>query len=145
MTTHGEAAVDALVGALVEHEIHLSMGPEEHGLQARSWCRVHLTGPGDLALSIAVDDEYGDANEDNQALLLHLVLAACECYEEADDVLGWAVEAEMDASKDWVRQLYDQLGDVVPTIREVVGSEVKAISSWDFTLNADAARVLRNR
>ena len=145
MTTQGEAEVDALVGALSQHEIHLSMGPEEDVMRSRSWCRVHLSGPGDLALSIAVDDEYGDATEDNQALLLHLILATCECYEEADDVLECAVEAGMDASEDWARQLYDELADVVPKIREVVGSEVKAISPWDFTLNASAAQTLRNR
>ena len=145
MTASGEVEVDALVGALTEHGLHLSVGAAEDALQSQSWCRVHLTGPSDLAVSIAVDDEYGDATEDNQAILLQLVLAACECYEEADDVLEWAREAGMDVSKDWVRQLYDQLRDVVPRIREVVGSDVRAISSWDFTLNAGAARTLRER
>jgi hypothetical protein len=145
MTLSGEAEVDALVGALTEHGIRLSLGAPEEVLQFESWCRIELAAPGDLTVSIAVDDEYGDATEDNQAILLHLVLASCECYEEGEDLLEWAREAGMDVSKEWVRELYDQLRDVVPRIREVVGSDVRAISSWDFNLNAGAARTLRER
>lgn len=145
MTPEDVPEVDALVRALEEHRLSLSVGAPEPLLQLRAWRRVHLTGPDGLALSLAVDDEYDDATEGNQALLLHLVLATCECFEEADDFVEWAEEAEMDAAKSWTRQLYQELAGVVPRIREAVGPEAKAISSWDFNLNAGAARVLRNR
>jgi hypothetical protein len=137
--------IEALQGALRDHDLRLSVEPEEERLQSRSYRRVRLTlGASDEALSVPVDDEYGDATDDNQALLLHLVLAECACYEEADDLLVWAAETGLDPAESWVRGLYTELGGVVPTIRGVIGTDVKPLASWDFTLNGGAARALRD-
>jgi len=144
-TSEDEPVVAGLLRVIEERGLQLSIDPEQGVVPASSWCRVLLAGPDDLALGIEVDDEYGDATDENPALLLHLVLATCECYEEAEDVLEWAVEAELDASEGWVRELFQRLGAVVPKIRDLVGSEVKAIPAWDFTLNSGAARALRER
>jgi len=144
-TSEDEPLVAALLRAIEERGLRLSIDPEEGALPASSWCRVLLAGRDDLTLSIEVDDEYGDATDEKPALLLHLVLATCECYEEAEDVLEWAVEAELDPSEARVQDLFSRLGDVVPRIREVVGREVKAVPAWDFTLNSGAARALRER
>ena len=140
-----EPLVAALLRAIDERGLRLSIDPEGHVVPASSWCRVLVAARDGLARSIEVDDEYGDATDENQPLLLHLVLAACECYEEAEDILEWAGEAELDASEAWVQELFSRLGELVPEIREIVGPEVRAVPAWDFTLNSGAARALRGR
>lgn len=135
--------IAALEKALTDHGLRLSVEADRH-LQSRSYRRIRLTLPHDRPdLSMPVDDEYGDARNDNPMLLLHLVLSECEGYEEADDFLVWAAESGLDASETWVQALFAELGEVVPEIREIVGSDVKPLSSYDFTLNAGAAQALR--
>ena len=137
--------VAALDRVLDERGIHLRVEAEDERLMLRSWGRIHLSAPEGVGLSIAFCDEYKEATEQNQALLLHFVLDTCECYEETEDFLEWAKEAELDSTVGWVLELYRELGEKVPQIREVVGTEVRALSSWDFSLNAGAAQYLRRR
>jgi len=142
----GHPEIEALEKVLREHDLHLRVEQEDEDSQSLERRRVHLIQPtSDLALSIVVDDEHGDATDENQPLLLHLVLAECEGYEEAADILVWAADSELDPSESWVRGLFSELGEVVPRIREVVGPDVKALTSWDFTMNAGPARALRMR
>jgi hypothetical protein len=142
----GYPEIEALEKTLKDHDLLLRVEPEPEDSQSSERRRVRLTrGQGDLDLSILVDDESGDATDEHQLLLLHLVLAECEGYEEASDILVWAAESELDASESWVRGLFSELGEVVPRIREVVGTDVKALASWDFTMNTGPARDLRKR
>jgi hypothetical protein len=145
MTLNQYPEIAALNKALVGHNIQLSAGPDDARLQPHSYRRVRLALPSNgLELSIPVDDEFDDARRNNPALTLHLILSECETYEEAEDFLVWARETGFDPAEYWVRNLYAEIGKVVPKIREIFGREVKALSSYDFTLNAGAARALRN-
>jgi len=71
-------------------------------------------------------------------------MSTCEAYDESHDVLAWARDAELDASEDWVRHLYGELGDVVPKIRAVVGRKVRALTPWDYSMNMGVTRALRS-
>ena len=135
--------VQALVDAVREFGLSLSVEPATPELDAMSYRRIRFAaGDGRVAV-IPVDDEYGDAASDNPELLLHLVMAACEVYEEADDVAGWAREVGIDADAPPADGLYRESGEACRVIRAIVGDDLRPISSWDFTLNAGAAQVLR--
>ena len=132
------------MSALADHNIQLSVEPDDDRLLAWSYRRIRFAlFLNKLDLVIPVDDE--DADRNNPALMLHLVLSACEIYEEADDFLVWARETGFDASENWVQALYADLADVVPKIREKLGPDIKPLSSHDFSLNAGAARALRDQ
>ena len=135
--------VEALKAALREHRLRLvveAAPPPEHALGYR---RVRLERPRAQPLGIWVDDEDRDAVNDNQPLLLNLVLMACEAYEEAHDPNAWAMDTGLDIGSAEIRELYDELVTVVPRIRAVLGEEVRAVSAWDFALDAGAAQALR--
>jgi len=138
--------ITVLKEALAAHDLGLSTEPDDSRLLARSYRRIRVTLASDQQdLTIAVDDEYDDARDENPELLLHLVLAECEAYEGAADFLVWAAESGFDPSDGWVQALYAELGEVVPRIRKILGPEVEALSCFDFALNAGAAAVLRGR
>ena len=75
----------ALNDALAEHVLRISVAPAEERLQHVFYKRITLTlRPNRVQLSIPVEDDCDDADDDNPALMLHLVLAECELYEDAD-------------------------------------------------------------
>lgn len=141
--------IDALERALVDRGLRLSVEPDCGAPGLGSYRRIRLEQVADsadaLPLIVPVDDEFDDASDANQPLLLHLVLAECEAFAAADGFAEWASESELDVSDDTVRALYDEVARVVPLVREVIGPQLKAIPVWDFTLNAGAARALRER
>lgn len=71
------------------------------------------------------------------------VLSECETYEDAADFLAWVKDTGFDPSEVWVQALYAEMGEIIPKIREAIGTDVAPLSSYDFTLNAGAARALR--
>ena len=108
-------------------------------------CRISISATDHPPVTISVDDEYGDAARANPPLLLHLVLAECETWEEAPDFPSWVREAGLDPAASWVAALGEELDNITPVIRSMVGGGVKAISSWDVQMNSGAARALRER
>ena len=71
MTQYPE--VQALVDAVREFGLSLSVEPATPELDAMSYRRIRFAaGDGRVAI-IPVDDEYGDAASDSPELLLHLV------------------------------------------------------------------------
>lgn len=135
--------VDALHQAIDDHGLRLSLASDAAGFRVPTWRLVHWVDAAGTEILVPVDDEFGDGPDAGPALLLQLVLGTCECYEECEDILEWAVETELDASDPAVLELYRALGAVVPVVRSRVGTEIRAISSWDFSTNAGAAARLR--
>ncbi len=137
--------VQALVAAVREHGLVLTLVPDHDRLRARSWRRIRWVDALGTDLVVPVDDEFSDADKASPALLLQLVLNTCEYYEECEDILEWATETELDVAEPWVLELYRTLGDVVPLVRAVVGPDLRALSPWDFSMNAGEAADLRAR
>ena len=135
--------VDALVEALDRHGLALRALEARDGLPRPWWHRIEWRSSTGPTLSVPVDDEFSDASDEKQAMLLHLVLDMCACFEECEDYAEWAVEAAVDVDDDASRALYREYEQLVPQIRAVVGPDLEPISSWDFTMNAGAAQVLR--
>ncbi|MCH1570448.1 MAG: hypothetical protein L7S64_03825 [Longimicrobiales bacterium] len=143
MTDETYPEIEALVATLRDRRLRLSAEGSRQGLGG-GWCRIRFTVRGGQTLSVPIDDECEDAAEANAPLLLHPILSICEAYDESHDVLAWARDAELDASEDWVRHLYGELGDVVPKIRAVVGRKVRALTPWDYSMNMGVTRALRS-
>lgn len=141
--TSGIPEVEALEAAIDAAGLHLAVARDgSDGLPGRR--RIDLRAATHPLIWISVGDEYDDARAGApQALLLHLVLAECEAWEAAEDLLAWATDVELDPARSEVRALFDELADVVPRIRAAVG-DVRAISSWDFQMNSGAAQALRD-
>lgn len=135
--------IEALDKAIEARGLRLSLasGTGERGSRRR----IGIASSEGNSITIPVDDEYGDASDENPSLLLHLVLAECESWEEADGLPSWAAEAGLDAAESWVAALFDELGRVVPVVRSITGDGVKALGSWDVQMNSGAARALRER
>jgi hypothetical protein len=141
MTDYPE--VQALVDAVRELNLVLSVEPPTPELDAISYRRIRVESGDGRVVIIPVDDEYGDATDDNPELLLHLVLAACQVYEESEDALAWVREAGVQPASPLAADLFRESGEAVRVVRAIVGDRLQPISSWDFTLNTGAAQRLR--
>jgi len=95
------------------------------------------------AVKLIVFDEYRDADIDNPILWLHLVVEACEWFEEADDYLIWRQDLGF-KDNDFFLELYERLKNNVPEIRKLIGYDVKAIDHYHIEFNTDVAQALRN-
>lgn len=135
--------IEALDRTIEERGLRLSVVTGEAWRAGR--CLVEVARHANPSVTISVDDEYGDASVVDPSLLLHLVLAECEGWEEARDLRSWALEAGLDPTETRVGALFDELGRVVPLIRSMTGEGAKAISCWDVQMNSGAARALRER
>lgn len=135
--------VKALVDAVRELGLLLSVEPATPELDAISYRRIRVEAGDGRVVIIPVDDEYGDATDGNPELLLQLVLAACEVYEESDDALAWAQEAGIEPASPLAGALFRESGEAVLVVRAIVGDRLESISSWDFTLNTGAGQELR--
>jgi hypothetical protein len=135
--------IEALDKTIEKRGLRLSVVAGDAGRADR--CLIGVASHANPSVTISVDDEYGDASDDNPALLLHLVLAECEGWEAARGLRSWASEAGLDPLEPWVGTLFDELGRVVPMVRSMTGDGAKAISSWDVQMNSGAARALRER
>lgn len=140
-----EAAIAALEAVIERAALRLSVAESTPAGHPASRAVVRIESGSAPVVSISVDDEYGDSEgHPAQPLLLHLVLAECEGWEEADDFPAWAVDAELDPADPGALGVFEDLARVVPEIRRIVG-DVRAISSWEVQMNSGAARALRER
>lgn len=134
--------VDGLREALRRSGITLAVGDDDARLRARSyrWLTVRTIN-GETA-TMPICDELGEARDSNPALLLNLAILECEVFEEEAGVEGWCSESGFDPAVAWVRAAYDRLGRARALLRAEVG-EVRPLTTWDFSLNAGEAQVLR--
>ena len=123
----------------------LSIEKETNALSEESLRMITIQNNTDCnsAVSIVVSDEYRDTEINNPILWLHLVVEACEWFEEAGDYLTWRQDLGF---KDNVffKELYATLKIDVPKIRGLIGYKVKAIDHHHIEFNTDVAQALRN-
>ena len=88
-------------------------------------------------------DEYEDFDVNRPSLALHLVLLACEDFEEAEDYLVWCKDLGLTVADERCRNAWFHLREEVPKIRSFLGDQVQAIDSFDYQLGAGATQLLR--
>lgn len=93
---------------------------------------------------LLIEDEFDELESDNQVLKLFLVLSSLEGYEEAADFLEWARDSEQDAADSEVLEYFRSLDKIVPEIKSALGGINPFITSYDYHMNAGAAKALRN-
>jgi hypothetical protein len=87
-------------------------------------------------------DEYRDAEIGSRVVLLHLLLDACVCFEEASDYATWRADLGLHA-EDRSRELRGRLTEVVPNVRAIMGSEARPIDSHSLEFGTGLAKALR--
>jgi hypothetical protein len=88
-------------------------------------------------------DEYKDFDVHKPSLALHLVLLACEDFEEAEDYLVWCKDLGLTVADEHCRNAWFHLREEVPKIRSLFDKQVQAIDSFDYQLGAGATQLLR--
>lgn len=135
--------IDRLIEAITTLKLVITVAPRSAELDRLDCRRIQLHYSRQ-DLMIPVSDEYGDADLNTPVVLLHLVLQACEFYEEAADFLIWAKDLGLNASDPLARQIYFELREAVPQVRALLGHDLKAIPAFDIELNTGLARALRS-
>ncbi|MFV1884773.1 MAG: hypothetical protein ACMZ7B_09815 [Balneola sp.] len=131
-----------LYSAIEKLQIGFRVLPVSKELEEASFRKI-LIRFGSTDFSIPVDDEYKDADLNNPALLLQLVIYAIEEYEDCDDFLVWSTAYGLNTSSPIHLNWYRKLGEVAPKIREIIGTGISGISDFDWQLSAGAAQALR--
>ena len=137
------ALVNALINAITRFRVRIEALPEDADLEEESLREVmlHL---GDRSFRCLTDNEYGDMDRDNLPLQLNMILMELAHYDDVDDFLVWARGHGLDAASSKVDALWDRLRENAVGIREIVGRDLVAMSSWDWSLYAGDARILRD-
>jgi len=136
--------IELLKKAIRDHNLQLSVEKTSTKLpDPYVYIRITLF-LNQMSFLIPVCDEYEDSKLNNPTLLLQLVLMECEEYEDAEDYLVWEKRGFFDKGESGILKLYDEVGDVVPKSREVIGPDIIPINGYDFEVNASAAQFLRN-
>ena len=104
------------------------------------WVEIKL---GNKTFSLFVNDEYEDFRLGIPSLSLCVLLRELECYEDAKDFLEWCKNNGLNASASKVHCYYLHLENVFQDLKKMLGKIDSRISDFDFTLNAGAARALR--
>lgn len=135
-------AVEKLIAAVREHQLTFSFPDTEPALQSQFYVRLKMDSKGNV-VSVPVMDEFEDVPANNPVMLLHLLLQECELFEEAKDFLTWAADVGLNANLPVVLNLYEELTEVVPEVRNIFGAKLKAIPLYDMEFNTGVARALR--
>jgi len=133
--------VDALKTLVerLELDFHVEPATPEH--KERSVRVIQLRCQSD-EWRVPCFDEYDDARIESRVVRLHLVLDACDCFEEAPNFDTW--RRDLGLPDDVVcREMYAQLKNVVPAIRSLVGTKAAPIDPRTIEFNTDLAAALR--
>jgi len=126
---------------------HLILGVEKETihLAEESLREITVNNLDDIqsAVKLVVFDEYRDADINNPILWLHLVVEACEWFEEADDYITWRHDLGF-KDNDFFQELYQRLKISVPKTRKIIGYDVNAVDHHHIEFNTDVAQALRS-
>lgn len=134
--------VDEIYSLLEKNKIDLKVLQNSSALDSISFIEIEFNSP-TLLCTIPVDDEYEDSKLEIPALLLQLIIHACDEFEDHDDIIGWSTAYGLDIAKPLTLDLYKRIAEIVPQIRQITGNDFQGISDYDWQLNAGAAQALR--
>lgn len=133
--------IQSLANCYKANNLTLCVLQEKPQLKEQSLREIQLK-TNNTTLTITVFDEYKDTEIQNPILWLHLILDACQSFEEANDYDTWR---KNEGYKDTplYQSLYQQLSNTIPKIRDIIGAEVTAIDYHHIEFNTDIAKALR--
>ena len=133
--------VEKLIAYLKSSEIVLDVMPLNEDLRAIDYAEVQIQIK-ERSFIIPVFDEYRDVQRDNPVLWFHLILEACEYFEEADSFATWRFDIGL-KDDEMVADIYQRLKQTVPLLREQICQSPKAVSDYDIQFNTGIAQDLR--
>ncbi|MFT7459465.1 MAG: hypothetical protein ACI909_002146 [Planctomycetota bacterium] len=134
-------AIEQIANCYNDKQLSLTVSAERPELAQELMKEIQLEA-GDITLIIIIFDEYNDLNIANPVLWLNLVIDTCQGFEEARGYDEWR-ESEGYKDSDFYQSLYQQYFAVVPKIRNIIGTQVKAIDYYHIEFNTDIAKALR--
>lgn len=134
-------SVASLLNRLAVGDLDLRVLPRRAPLAAWSWREIELTAEGRTWL-VPVDDEFGDADTDNPAAWLHLIVSELEHLAEEPDLATWCADSEVPVG-DAACTVYDHLLALEAELRVLIGPQVVAVPVYDLQFNTAVARALR--
>lgn len=134
--------IDALCGLLEERSLRLEVLPENADLARHDLREIRLH-VGDESVVLPVFDEFRDSDLPSQVVRLHLLLDACECFEEAADASTWRSDLGL-PKEPIVEAAYRRLAIGVPQVRAWIGRDVRAINAHDIEFGTTLATRLRS-
>lgn len=134
--------IDCLIEMLGKLKISIAATNNNDNIGESFYQRV-LVSLMDQQIVIPIMDEFSDIEIGNPIVLLHFVLSECEMYEEASDITQWAQDVGLKLSHSSTHIIYRELYETVPRIRALIGSEIKAISTYEIEFNTGVAKALR--
>lgn len=139
---HKYPQIAALYSIIEDKKIKLTALPTNPKMDSIYFREIEFNSDNYSAV-IPVDDEYGDAEKGNQALMLQLIIYAIEEYEGCEDFLVWSIAFGLNSNNPFILDIYRDLGKIIPKIRDIIGTDVNDISDYHWELNAGAAQALR--
>lgn len=134
--------IDRLAEAVAKFKISIEAADNNKTIGESFYQRVIVTIAGQR-FTVPIMDEFSDIKNGNPVVLLHFVLSECEMYEEAEDIVQWAEDVGLKLADSSSHIIFRELYDVVPRLRALLGSGVKAISSYEIEFNTGVAKALR--
>ena len=133
--------VELLIDYLKSSDIVLEVLPSKEELVSISYAEIQVQTDGSCYV-IPVFDEFKDVQLDNPILWFHLVVEACEYFEDVEQYDAWRLDVGLN-DEEIVSEIYQHLKRTVPLLRQHIGISVKAISDYDFQLNTGITQKLR--
>ncbi|NKB36017.1 MAG: hypothetical protein GKR93_02455 [Gammaproteobacteria bacterium] len=138
--------IKELAECLKANKLVLSINERNSHMREYSLQNIQLSqnkADGSKAIVVPVFDEYDDTRIQNPVLWLHLIVDTCEGFEQAANYDEWRSN-EGYKDSDFFSSLYADYTDLIPKIRTIIGSDIRAIDSHHIEFNTDIAQALRN-
>jgi len=133
--------IKQIANCYTNKKLSLSVLEEKPALAEESLREIQIQ-TGNTTLTIIIFDEYKDLDIQNPVLWLNFIIDTCQSFEEEKDFHEWR-KNEGYKDTDFYQSLYQTYSELIPKIREIIGTEVRAIDYQHIEFNTDIAKALR--
>ena len=130
-------SVYALIQYLQQQPVQFRLLAKQTLLTNISYLEIELTYLGSR-ITMPVFDEFSDVELDSSIVYLHLVLEACEYFEDAANFTEWRKDIGIEDNS-VSQKIYQQLRISVPQLRQQLVNAPQAICDYDIQFNTDTA------
>jgi len=127
--------VCTLIQYLQQHPVQFRLLAKKAPLANISYREIELTYPR-TSITMPVFDEFSDLELDSPIVYLHLVLEACEYFEDSANYIAWRKDIGIQDNP-VSQKIYQQLSMCAPKLRERLVNAPQAISDYDMQFNTD--------
>jgi hypothetical protein len=134
-------SVCTLIQYLQQHPVQFRLLAKRAPLANISYREIELTYLG-TSITMPVFDEFSDFELDSPIVYLHLVLEACEYFEDTASYTAWRKDIGIEDNP-VSEKIYQQLNISAPQLRKRLLNAPQAISDYDMQFNTYIAQQLR--